>query len=243
MARKRPGAGGDGRYHVSWIELTHLWHYWSLRAIWHSGRLFEQPEWRVHKCKLLMDLKATLSPITASWVVQDIPHRNVIQRCLGHALLSFYSHINLLNSYIFPKQPNIPSDGLRDNLGRKSTHQTPLSISKAYFVGSSRPGSFRKPVLAVKRHIFRARGQFIFRSDLERSPSGSQPPGLAEGEKLCTKQMFSEVCPEKKWPFFQTQTSGTQIVTGKRHAQNNQGRGHVAAVPLAKGLTADTVLS
>lgn len=49
--------------------------------------------------------------------------------------------------------------------------------------------------------------------------------------------------PGKKWLFFLTQTSGIQIVTGKRHAQNNQGRGRVAAVSLAKGLTVDTMLS
>lgn len=84
------------------------------------------------------------------------PQKCFIQRCLGHALLSFYHHINCLNSYIFPKQPNIPSDGLRDNLGLKTTHQTPLSpesVSKSYFVGSFRLGSFITCVGGKTAHI------------------------------------------------------------------------------------------
>lgn len=52
--------GESWRYHVSWIELTHLWqHHWSCKSLWlsGSGMPFDQPKWRVHKCNLLTALK------------------------------------------------------------------------------------------------------------------------------------------------------------------------------------------
>ena len=87
------------KYPVSWIKLNHPWQYHSSwDSLWLSCMPFDQPQWRGHKCNLLVALKPHYLLYTWQWKPLS---REKCSACFkSHSDASSVSCITLL--YITP---------------------------------------------------------------------------------------------------------------------------------------------